>query len=240
MRKAFLSSLIIVFLFCGVKVGVGAEPNDEGHVYAIQDRVFHRYHEIGLSLGYIPDDDFYEVYPVGASYTYNFDDYLGWEVFRAEWMLSQEKDLKGELESGFGATPSEFSEPKYMFHSSLILKPFYGKAAVWNQNIVNHESYFILGGGMINYERQYSYGEPGNENALSINLGFGTRYFLSKGLCLNFEIRDLIRFKEEKTENNIFLGMTLGFRFNLSPRKVDTDQTIKKLKDYLNRSEAND
>ena len=99
MRKAFLSSLIIVFLFCSVKVGVGAEPNDEGHVYAIQDRVFHRYHEIGLSLGYIPDDDFYEVYPVGASYTYNFDDYLAWEVLRAEWMLSQEKDLKGELET---------------------------------------------------------------------------------------------------------------------------------------------
>jgi hypothetical protein len=93
---------------------------------------------------------------------------------------------------------------------------------------------------MVNYERQYSYGEPGNENALSINLGFGTRYFLSKGMCLNFEVRDFIRFKEEKTENDIFLGMTLGFRFNLSPREVDRDQTIKKLKDYLNRSEAND
>jgi outer membrane beta-barrel protein len=240
MRKAFLLILIIMFLFCGIKVGFGAESNDDGHVYAIQERVFHRYHEIGLSLGYIPDDDFYNVYPVGVDYTFNFDDYLAWEVLRAEMMLTQEKDLKGKLESSFGVTPSEFSEPKYMIHTSLVLKPFYGKEAVWNRSIVNHESYFFLGGGMINYERQFSYGEPADEDALSINLGFGTRYFLSKSLCVNFEIRDLISFREEKTDNNIFLGISLGFRFNLSPRKADRDQTLDKLKDYLSGSEADD
>lgn len=236
MKKIFLVLLILAIAICTPLNGICASSEGDNQVSAIQNRVFHKSHELGFSFGYLPDDDFYEVFPIGIGYTYNFNENLAWEVAKGIYFLNQEKDLKGKLEEDFGVTPSEFYEPKYMIHSSFIIKPFYGKEAIWNQRIINHESYFLLGGGFVNYERQYSYGDPTTENALSINFGFGTRYFISKNLCFNLEIRDVMAFKEEKTENNVYLGVTVGYRFNLSPRKMERDKTVDKLKTYLKRN----
>jgi outer membrane beta-barrel protein len=233
MKKRVIMCALMLIVFCNPNRGICKDNDPKDPVSAIQKRVFYKSHELGLPVGYIPDDDFYEVYPIGVSYTYNFNENWAWEVARGVYFLNQEKELKGKLETQFGVTPSAFSEPKYMIHSSLILKPFYGKEAIWNKGIINNESYFLLGGGVVNYERQYSFGEASTENALSINLGYGSKYFITDTLCLNLEIRDMITFKDDKTENNIFVGFTVGFRFNLSPRKTDRDETIDKIKTYL-------
>jgi outer membrane beta-barrel protein len=236
MKKIFLVLLILSTAICTPQNGVCESGEGDNQVSAIQNRVFHKSHELGISFGYLPDDDFYEVFPIGIGYTYSFNENLAWEVAKGTYFFNQEKELKGKLEEDFGVTPSEFSEPKYMIHSSFIIKPFYGKEAIWNQRIINLESYFLLGGGFVNYERQYSYGDPATENALSMNLGFGTRYFISENLCFNLEIRDLITFKEEKTENNIYLGFTVGYRFDLFPRETERDTTIDKLKNYIKKN----
>lgn len=238
-RKITILMMMIVMLGSPMP-GLCQEEDPRDPVFAIQNRIFHKSHELGIPLGYIPDDDFYQVFPVGVSYTYNFNENWSWEVARGLYFLNQEKDLKNNLEAEFGVTPSEFSEPKYMIHSSIVMKPFYGKEALWNKGIINKESYFLLGGGIVNYERQYSYGDPSTENALSVNLGYGSRYFISDSLCLNLEIRDMITFKDDKTENNIFVGVTFGFRFNLSPRKAERDQTIDKMKTYLQKNDENE
>ena len=59
------------------------------------------------------------------------------------------------------------------------------------------------------------------------------RWNVATDYAINLEIRDMITFKDDKTENNIFVGFTVGFRFNLSPRKTDRDETIDKIKTYL-------
>jgi len=212
----------------------------EEHVSAIQERLFQRDHEIGLLLGYLSNSDFYHVYPIGINYTFHYNEYIAWEVARVQYMLNQEKDLKSDLEKNFGATPSQFSEPKYMLHSHFVLKPLYGKDALWNSGIINRETYFFLGGGIVNYEKQYSWGEPDNETALSVSFGLGTRYFLSENVCLHFEIRDLVNMKEEKTENNLSFGFALSYQFNLSPRKAVQDESVKKMKKYLGENESYD
>ncbi|RJP82939.1 MAG: outer membrane beta-barrel domain-containing protein [Desulfobacteraceae bacterium] len=236
-----ITIFILILIFLVSPVSGTCEDNDpKDPVFAIQKRIFHKSHELGLPIGYIPDDDFYQVFPVGVSYTYHFNENWAWEAARGQYFLNQEKDLKGKLETEFGVTPSAFSEPKYMIHSSLVMKPFYGKEALWNSGIMNKESYFLLGGGVVNYERQFSFGESSTENALSVSLGYGSRYFISDNLCLNLEIRDMITFKDEKTENNIFVGLTVGFRFNLSPRKSERDHTIDKLKTYIQKNNENE
>lgn len=226
-------TIIIIIAICSYGAEVFAESENSEQVFAVQKKAFHRDHEIGMTFGSVVDDDFYNIFPIGIKYTYNFNDYLGWEVARGEILMTQEKDIKGMLENDFGVTPSEFSEPQYMIHSHLVLKPFYGKDSVLNRGILNHESYFLVGGGIVNYEKQYSYGDPDTENALSISLGYGIKYFLSRSCSLNFEIRDLINFKEKKTENNIYLGLGLSYRFNFSPRKADTSPEAEKVKYYL-------
>lgn len=211
-----------------------AHSADTGEsVSAIQDRIFQRDHEIGLKVSYLTNNDFYHVYPIGLSYTYHFNDYLAWEVVRGEIMVNQEKDLKKDLEKDFGVTPSTFSEPKYMLHSHLLIKPLYGKSSVWNRSVVNHDTYFFVGGGVVNYERQHSWGEAETETAPSFSFGFGTRYFLSENFNLNFEIRDLVNFKDEKTENYLTFTLGLSFQFNLAPRKTAQDESVKRMKQYL-------
>jgi outer membrane beta-barrel protein len=223
----------MLFVLSGVNPGFCGNFDTGEHVKAIQERIFHRHHEIGLNVGYIPDDDFYYAFPVGLGYTYNFNDHFSWEVVRAQLALNTEKSLKDDLEENFGVTPQEFDEPKYFIHSHLVFKPSYGKDAVWNRSVVNHETYLFLGGGMVNYERDYSYGSSDSENAPSVSFGIGRKYFLNQNLCLNLEVRDTVTFKDGETENNIWFGVSLGFRFNLSPRKMEQDSTIQLLDHYL-------
>ena len=233
MKKTCLLSFVMLFVLSCVNLGFCESPAAGEHVKAIQERIFHRHHEIGLNAGYIPDDDFYYAFPVGLGYTYNFNDHFSWEVVRAQLALNTEKDLKNNLEDNFGVTPQQFDEPKYFIHSHLVFKPSYGKDAVWNRGVVNHETYLFLGGGMVNYERDYSYGSSESENAPSVSFGIGRKYFLNQNLCLNLEVRDTVTFKDDETENNIWFGVSLGFRFDLSPRKTERDSTIQLLDHYL-------
>ncbi len=216
-----------------------AEAGEESreNVFSIQNRLFHKDHEIALLFGYIANDDFYHPYPVGLSYTYHWNEYFAWEVARAQYLVNQDKDLKTDLETKYGLTPSEFDEPTFMLHSHLVIKPFYGKNSVFNRSILNHESYFVIGGGVVNYERKYSWGKADTETVPSISFGYGTKYFISKGLAINFEIRDLVNLKSAKTTNNIYLGIGLTYRFNLAPRKTERDVTAEKLRNYLGHDE---
>jgi outer membrane beta-barrel protein len=233
MSKRVLVALVLGMLLLGVQPGWCDLQNSEGQVFAVQNRVFHRSHEIDLSAGYIADDDFFHVYPVGIGYTFHFNDHFGWEVCRAQYMFNVDKDLKETLQNEFGVQPEEFAEQRYMLHSHLVYSPFYGKHAFMNRSIINNEIYFFIGPGTVHYEWDYSTGESRSEDALSLSFGVGLKYFLSKKTCLNFEIRDLVNMREDDTENNIYFGVGVGYRFNMAPRKVEEDPTMKKLDKIL-------
>ena len=233
MRKRALFGLILALILLSGQSGLCDTQTDDEKVYAVQNRVFHRNHEIDFSGGYIADDDFFHVYPLGIGYTFHFNDHISWEVARAQYMFNVDKDLKETLEKEFNVQPERFPEQKYMLHSHLVYKPLYGKHAFRNRSVINNEIYFFAGPGIVHYEWNYSYGESKTEDALSLSLGVGLKYFLSKKVCLNFEIRDLWNIREDDTENNIYFGLGVGYRFNLAPRKVEEDPTMKKLNKIL-------
>ena len=49
----------------------------------------------------------------------------------------------------------------------------------------------------------------------------------------------MINLKDEKIENNIYFGVGIGYRFNLSPRKTEMDSTIEDLRKYLRDKDNN-
>jgi len=240
MKNKLLILLTILFLFISVQAALAESGDDEEKVFAIQNKVFHRFHELAFCVGYIPDDNFYDIYPLGLSYTFNFNEKFSWEVARVQWNFNQEKDIKQQLEDEYGVAPSEFSEMKYMLHSHLVYRPLYGKSALLNKWVFNNETYFLIGGGTVNYEKKFNYGDPETEDALSFSFGIGSKYFLNEYFCLNFEIRDIMNFREEETENIIYFGMSLGFRFDLSARKTKKDTTVEELKQYLKTEKENE
>ena len=233
MIKKVLAVFIMALILLSGNLGWCDSQTDEEKVYAVQNRVFHRNHQLDLSIGYIADDDFFHVFPVSLGYTFHFGDNLSWEVMRFAYNFNQDKDLKETLENDFSAQPERFPEQTYMYHSHLVFKPLYGKHAVLNRGIVNNEIYLFAGAGMVHYEWDFSTGETDTEDAVSISFGAGMRFFLSQKFCLNIEIRDLINLRESDTENNIYFGAGIGYRFNLAPRKVEEDPTVKKLKKIL-------
>lgn len=239
MNKLHKFSITILVFFIFAANGICGESKEGGSINAIQDKTFHRYHEIDLCLGYIPDDDFYKVYPVGASYTYNYNDWLSFD-FRGYTMVNEDKDIKKTLEKDFGAAPEQFSEPQNMFHGHFLFRPFYGKSAILNKGIINHESYVYAGYGIVNYKKQYSSGESSSENAQSFSFGIGTKYFINQNVTMSFEIRDMINYKDEKMENNIWFGINVGFQFNFAARKTQKDETVDNLRRYLGEEDKNE
>jgi outer membrane beta-barrel protein len=234
MKIRVVIGIVLITLALGSHPGwcetsLGAEK-----VSAVQNRVFHRNHELDFSLGYIADDDFFHVYPIGIGYTFHFNEGIAWEVARAQYMFNSDKDLKSTLRNDFNVQPELFPEQRYMLHSHLVYKPLYGKHAFRNRGVINNEISFFAGPGLVHYAWEHSTGETTTENALSISLGAGMKFFLSERWCLNVEVRDLLNFREDETENNIYFGLGVGFRFDLAPRKVKEDPTMKKMKRILN------
>jgi len=216
MKRAALVAVHLLLALGGSALAQGAAPEQ---VFAIQERRFARYHELALPLGFIPDLDFHHSFPVGLSYTFNFNENLAWEVLRGQWVFSAEKGLKEDLEGDFGVTPEHFDRIQYTLHTNFVLKPSYGKDAVWNRWIVNHETFVLAGVGITGYEREFSDGATETETAPSLSFGLGRKFFLNERFCVNLEVRDLVNFKDDGVENNVYLGASLGFRFNLSPRQ---------------------
>ena len=233
MKKITAITLFFAMFFGCTGIALGKDPDQEEKVYAVQNKVYHRTHELGIAAGYIPDEDFYEIFPVGGYYMFSFNEHWAWEVVRGQYNLTLEKDLKKELEDKFGVSPSEFSEPKYMAHSNIVYKPFYGKFAFRNRKVVNSETFFLLGGGVVAFENKRNFEESTSELAPSLSLGLGTRFFLSKRWAMNLELRNYTNFREVNTENRFYLGVSFGLRFNLSPRKKDNDPRMEKLNQYL-------
>ncbi len=207
---------------------------DREEISVVQERIYDRKHEINISAGYIPDDDYYESYAGALSYTYNFSDYFSWEVVKAQYFYNDEKELKSHLENDFQVTPETFDHLAYMAHSSLVVKPSYGKDAVFNSFIVNHETYYLLGVGLAKYERDYSFEEATDESVLSVAVGAGRRFFLSKSFAVTFDIKSYTNFKEEAPETNVYMAMGLSFRFDFSDSDSVVRDKISDVYGYMN------
>lgn len=239
MKKICMLFCLTLVLFTGIESGFCKDEKKEEKVFAIQNRIFHRSHELDLTAGYMSGDSFYYAYPIGMGYTFNFNEHWGWEVARGEYIFTSEKDILNDIRE-LGQQFTEFRQPKYMIHSHLMYKPLYGKSAWRNRGIINHETYFFLGGGVLNYEWIYPEDDPRSQNtdtdyATSISFGVGSKYFLNKNWCLNFEIRDMVHLYEKETENRIYFGIGLGWRFNFAARKADKNEDLEKLNEYLKK-----
>ncbi len=233
MKTLKIISIIFAFVFLHIPHAIGADTLDGESVAAVQDRVFFRYHEIDLGVGYIPDDDFYELFPIEIGYTFSFNDHFAWNVFDVHWIYDHEKDLKDDLEKDFGVTPDNFDHMTSAIHSNLVIKSFYGKSVFRNSKVINHETYFFAGGGVVNYKTEQSDGDSETDMRPSISMGVGKKFFIGQNICLNVELRDWVNFDDNDIDNYFWVGITVGYRFNLSPRHSDRDKTVEKVSQYL-------
>lgn len=235
--KFFITTLLTLLLFLvTLDWGYCSPPETADPVLAVQEKVFFKYHELSFVTGYVSNDDFYEVFPVGLSYTFNFNDAFSWEVIRGYYDFTMEKDLMDDLVDEFGAAPEQFYKPRAQVLTHFVYRPLYGKDAVRNRSVINHETSFFVGGGLDIYEKKYSdptAGSASDEMAFCTSFGAGIKYFINKNLNLSIELRDLTSFREDEIINRVWFGVNLGFRFNLRSRGGYNNGTMEHLSDYL-------
>jgi outer membrane beta-barrel protein len=166
---------------------------DEARLEVLQNRKYQLLHEIALVGGVFPGDAFYKGYAASAGYTLHFSEALAWEVVQFTYSFNIDTKLKKELirvsRASQGDLQGQFPEITWMAASHLVLKPLYGKEALFNTEVVHLEVFFQAGPAFL-----YRGGNAGESLAIGLDVGFGVRFWLTQWASLRFDIYELIYF----------------------------------------------
>lgn len=198
-----LSSLVLM----GPTVANAAEELDEEQVatYAVQSRLFRLGGELTCTAGVFPINAFSKGLTVGGSFTYHFSNSWAWEVIQGAYVYKQiDTGLKTELLENFNVEPTDISAIDLLLSSNFVLKPFYGKLAVYNRRVIHLEVSIPLGIALARYTNPLSY-LPGP------SAGVLFRIFLSPHTSIRIDVRDHLLFNHWAHRNE--LHVALGFTY---------------------------
>ncbi|MEM6533392.1 MAG: hypothetical protein AAF654_12255 [Myxococcota bacterium] len=187
---------------------------DEPRVFSIQERPYRLGHEFTLGVGLLPLDAFYIGTVASGSYTYHFSDFWAWEMIHANFSLNAGTGLEEELLEDFGVQPVRGGGDRIRVFatSALVIKPFFGKIALFNDEMVFVESEFMIGGGPMELALE----DDGTFYFAGL-LGGAVRFWTSDVFSIRFEIRDYLIFRDLNPDNALMLGVTASFNFFNGP-----------------------
>lgn len=192
-----------------------AQYDDEsggGSAVVIQNRKFKMVHEFTLQGGTLPLDAFVKGVTATGRYTLHFDDFHAWEIAAGTYSLNIDTGLKQQLIDNFGVQPEALPAVQVVLDSNYVMKPFYGKLALFNRTLLYSEL-FLVGGVTVTYWSDGSF-RPGPD------VGAGLRFFVSEWFSLRADIRHALIFngiplvdEQGKIDGILYLG--LGASFNV-------------------------
>ena len=208
-RFPFLPSTLFALLAIGL-----ASPNayaqdelDEEQVatYAVQSRLFRLGGELTVAAGFLPINAFNKGLTVGGGFTYHISNSWAWEIIRGAYVYKQlNSGLKNELLDNFSVKPTEIAAVDFILSSNLVLKPFYGKLAVFNRRLVHLEVSVPFGVAMARYINPQAY--PFGPDA-----GLIFRVFASRHISFCLDVRDYVFFNHWSTRNEVLLALGAAF-----------------------------
>jgi outer membrane beta-barrel protein len=192
-----------------------AQYDDEsggGSAVVIQNRRFKMAHEFTLEAGTLPLDAFVKGATATGRYTLHFDDFNAWEIAAGTYSLNIDTGLKQQLIDNFGVQPEALPAVQVVLDSNYVMKPFYGKLALFNRTLLYSEL-FVLAGATVTYWSDGSF-RPGPD------VGAGIRFFVAEWFSVRADIRHALIFngipfvdEQGKIDGILYLG--LGASFNV-------------------------
>jgi len=172
-----------------VAVPALAQYDDEvggGSAVVIQNRRFKMAHEFTLEGGTLPLDAFVKGVTLSGRYTLHFDDFSAWEIAGGTYSLNIDAGLKQQLIDRFGVQPQSFATLLLTIDSNYVMKPFYGKLALFNRTLLYAEL-FAVAGVTASYWSDNSW-RPGPD------VGVGARFFVTEWFSIRTDLRYAVLF----------------------------------------------
>jgi outer membrane beta-barrel protein len=177
---------LLTLTLLGATPAFADDELDEEQVatYAVQSRLFRLGGELNVAAGFLPINAFNKGLTIGGSFTYHFSNVWAWEVINGNYVYKQlDTGLKTELLDNFNVQPTKIAAVDLMLSSSLVLKPFYGKLAVFNRRVIHAEVSIPFGFTYARYTNPQSY-------PYGPNLGVIFRVFMGPHTSLRIDVRD--------------------------------------------------
>ncbi|MEZ4273260.1 MAG: outer membrane beta-barrel domain-containing protein [Myxococcota bacterium] len=179
----------------GIPQGDDSRGDDtkERRLEVIQNRKYFLRNEVSLLAGVLPGDAFYKGATGTLGYTYHFNDHIAWQVGQFTYSYNFDASLKDEVKRvalSTGVDAPDFPEIDWIAASHLVIKPFYGKEALFNTEVVHLELYFALGAALV-----HTTGEgfiPIADVSPGMDLGLGLRVWLTPGMSLLLDFGELL------------------------------------------------
>jgi outer membrane beta-barrel protein len=206
MRKVFPLLAFLAVASAPFDAAVASDLEEGGKLYAVQNRKHLVSHEFGVAFGFVPLDAFYKGITASFAYTYHFNDMFAWEIVNGSYSFNLDTGLRGDLETNFGVQPTEFPELQILGSTNFVLKPLYGKFALFNSTLMYAELFMIAGPAVAQYENAGIF--------VGFNVGGGARLYLTKYFSVRFETRQFglidVSSPEFKSELHLQVGLGLN------------------------------
>jgi outer membrane beta-barrel protein len=184
-----LHRLAVVFFALLVAVPALAQYDDEvgaGSAVVIQNRRFKMAHEFTIEGGTLPLDAFVKGVTLSGRYTLHFDDFSAWEIAGGTYSLNIDAGLKQQLIDRFGVQPQSFATLLLTIDSNYVMKPFYGKLALFNRTLIYAELFGVVG-VTASYWSDDSW-RPGPD------VGVGAPFFVTDWFSIRTDLRYAVLF----------------------------------------------
>lgn len=198
---------LLTLTLAGAAPAFAQDDLDEEQVatYAVQSRLFRLGGELNVAAGILPINAFNKGLTIGGAFTYHFSNAWAWEIINGAYVYKQlDTGLKTELLENFDVQPTDIAAIDLMLSSSLVLKPFYGKLAVYNRRVIHVAVDVPFGLTLSRYTNPQTY-LPGP------NLGIIVRVFLSPHTSLRIDVREHVLFNHWATRNELHVALGLAF-----------------------------
>lgn len=186
----------------------------------IQNRKHKLRLELSLGGALLPADAYSKEGGGVLSFTYHYNNLLGWEILHAHGYADWRGGLRTQLEDNFGYPPQRFPVLRYVFDSNFVVSPIYTKLALLNHQLAYLQLYGVLGGGLgvvEGGEPEAGTTEPGRGRhvAVLVDAGLGVRLWLTRRLSLRYDLRQYVSFDALTGAVGVPLFMSLGLAIEL-------------------------
>jgi outer membrane beta-barrel protein len=174
----------------------------ERDIKVIQKRVFEKdkRHEVGLLLGAIPNDSFFNFFPVGLRYAYFPLESVAVE-FSGAYVASSQSQLQKDIKSFSTAIKTVKLGDRVEWYAGVNAHwiPIHAKVSILNKKLTSLDLGVTIGFGLIGskvnednkWETRWSYDHAIPFN-IQMNIGLSLHWFLTDYLAIRLDYRNYI------------------------------------------------